>query len=148
MFFFAGLVMLKYGHSENDCVLCSSDYACHLRVEWFQWIEVQKIKNFQYATFTLIYILLRLQVDRFGRPPHSDSHPVHDRHGLLSLEIKISNWLFSQLYHIVPQMKNVQTMENVKSLMMKVFVNVQKIILALFVKWNHAQDRVEYLFID
>ena len=23
------------------------------------------------------------------RPPHSDSHPVRDRHGLLSLEIKI-----------------------------------------------------------
>ena len=71
-----------------------------------------------------------------SRPFRSDSelHPVHDRHGLLSLEIKISNYLSSQLYRIVPRMKNVQTMENVKSLITKVFVNVQKIILALFVK--------------
>ena len=31
-------------------------------------------------------------------------------------------------------MKNVQTVENMKSLTTKVFVNVKKIILALFVK--------------
>lgn len=65
------------------------------------------------------------------RPTRSDFDldPIDDRHGLLSLEISFSNYFLSQLYRIVPQTKNAQTVENVKSQMMKVFVNVQKITL-------------------
>ena len=66
----------------------------------------------------------RSKFDRNTLGQRSTDHPEPT-----GFRISTSNYFLSQLYRIVPQTKNAQTVENVKSQMMKVFVNVQKIIL-------------------